>query len=160
MTTELKKRYSRQIAALEKAIDCYQHSESGGRGGKRKPGRVAYVCGCDRKIYVAPGVADLGGIRCEICEELFSSPANPSPAKPTPNLWVSFVDAVAKRFAGRENLDDDMANEIIEDVAFHGPDPQLAPFYQSLSDSDYRRLVADAIRAAQNEAKGMEEKEK
>ena len=54
MTTELKKRYSRQIAALEKAIDCYRHPEAG-RGGERKPRRVAYVCGRDRKIYVAPG---------------------------------------------------------------------------------------------------------
>jgi hypothetical protein len=39
-----------------------------------KSGRIPMTCGCEqpRRIYVSRGVAQGGGIRCEVCDEMFT----------------------------------------------------------------------------------------
>ncbi|MCO5167852.1 MAG: hypothetical protein M9894_16025 [Planctomycetes bacterium] len=48
-------------------------SAGGAAGGARAgaPTRIRAVCGCDRRVYVAPGVLELGPIVCGVCEEPF-----------------------------------------------------------------------------------------
>ncbi|MGL5859880.1 MAG: hypothetical protein ACRCY9_01295, partial [Phycicoccus sp.] len=84
--------YGAQVAVLEAALVVHRVAEHhattpgpngpGGLDGAtgdgpgdagRRRGSVAAVCGCPRRIRVAPSVLDAGPITCGVCNELFET---------------------------------------------------------------------------------------
>ena len=63
--------YAATIRRLEHAITIYRRHELGAPGRPRKAPTPPCVCGCGRRIRVAPGVLALGAILCAICEQPF-----------------------------------------------------------------------------------------
>lgn len=67
-------RYASTIEQLEHAITIFRRHEGGGSDKPaRKPGPKACVCGCGRRIRVAPSVLALGEILCGVCEQPFEA---------------------------------------------------------------------------------------
>lgn len=65
-------RYAAVITDLERAITIYRrHEAPTGEKEPHKSGPVACVCGCGRRIRVAPAVLAVGPIVCGVCEQPF-----------------------------------------------------------------------------------------
>jgi hypothetical protein len=64
-------RYADTIAALEQAITIYRRHERGGPEPAQRSKVAACVCGCPRRIRVAPGVLAAGPIICGVCGQPF-----------------------------------------------------------------------------------------
>jgi len=61
--------YAAEIAALEIALVAYRVAEP--HRPMRPTGSVACVCGCGRRIRIAPSVLALGPVLCGVCGETF-----------------------------------------------------------------------------------------
>lgn len=64
--------YAEALAELREVLTGHRaaEAEQAPAGGGAQT-RVRAVCGCDRRVYVAPGVFALGPITCGVCEEEF-----------------------------------------------------------------------------------------
>lgn len=70
--TDIRDAYSEVVDQLARALRLRRALELGaGEGTKKKPARPACVCGCGRRIRVAPRVLDLGAIICGACQQEF-----------------------------------------------------------------------------------------
>lgn len=59
--------YADVITDLAVALRLHRAVESAAGGGAKKPSPPPCVCGCGRKIRVAPSVLDVGPITCVVC---------------------------------------------------------------------------------------------
>lgn len=75
LTEETTQRFKEELERMEAEIQVYRlRFDAGGTAAasEKKPSRVTLICDCQRRILVAPGTADQGGIRCDLCKGLFS----------------------------------------------------------------------------------------
>lgn len=63
--------YAEVIAELGRVLRLHRSAEITG-GGSKKPSPPPCVCGCGRRIRVAPSVLDAGPITCGVCGEDFT----------------------------------------------------------------------------------------
>jgi len=67
-------RHAAVIEDLERAITIYRRHEPSGAGeATRKSGPLACLCGCARRIRVAPAVLAAGPIVCGVCNQPFEA---------------------------------------------------------------------------------------
>jgi hypothetical protein len=72
LPADTRARYARQIAAIAAAITSHRLPEPTTPAGRNL---AVAVCGCPRRIRVAPSILQAGAITCEICHQPFRSPA-------------------------------------------------------------------------------------
>jgi hypothetical protein len=65
--------YAQEIAALDAALTAYRMAEP--LPPPRRPGSVACVCTCARRIRIAPSVLALGLVICAVCGDPFEPDA-------------------------------------------------------------------------------------
>ncbi|MBW0101645.1 hypothetical protein I4I78_04295 [Pseudonocardia sp. KRD-291] len=64
--------YEPVIAELGRVLRMYRAAEPTGGETTKKPGPPACVCGCGRRIRVAPSVREAGPIVCGVCDTEFT----------------------------------------------------------------------------------------
>ena len=77
--TSTRDAYADVIDHLSRALRLRRAVELGaGDGTKKKPALPACICGCGRRIRVAPSVLELGPILCGGCEQVFRPETTPA----------------------------------------------------------------------------------
>ncbi|KIA61250.1 hypothetical protein [Nocardia vulneris] len=67
--------YRDELDKLAFALVAYRRREPQRRGGRKSSNNgVSAECGCGRKLRISRSAFEVGGIRCEVCDELFEPP--------------------------------------------------------------------------------------
>ncbi|WP_225726763.1 MULTISPECIES: hypothetical protein [unclassified Nocardia] len=71
--TETSEAYRDELEELAFALVAYRRREPNQRGGRKSNNNgLSVECDCGRRIRVSPTVFEAGGIRCELCDGLFT----------------------------------------------------------------------------------------
>ncbi|WP_433575566.1 hypothetical protein [Nocardia brasiliensis] len=67
--------YRDELEELTFALVAYRRREPERRGGRKSSNNgLSAECGCGRKLRLSRSAFEAGGIRCEVCDELFEPP--------------------------------------------------------------------------------------
>lgn len=118
-------------------------AEPGDEEGSRSKGRALAVCGCGRKLRVAPTVLAAGPIVCGLCEVEFTSGADRSASRP-PERALEGRDAgvVDRTFMGRRRAEIGVPEAAAPAAS---PDSSLLPGEASADGSSPREPAAAGV---------------